>query len=70
MTTTDSKVQLFFENNRKFAETYQVPPTMVQLRAGSADRGGALIICPFPVLPSSRKHKMKDTVHADDGRCQ
>lgn len=44
MTTTDSKVQLFFENNRKFAETYQVPPTMVQLRAGSADRGGALII--------------------------
>ena len=45
MTTTESKVQGFFENNRKFAETWQAPLTMEQLRASSLERGGALIIC-------------------------
>lgn len=50
MTNTESRVQGFLENNRKFAETWPVPPTMEQLRAVSTEEGGALIICQFQFL--------------------
>lgn len=51
MTTTESKVQGLLENNRKFAETWATPPTMVQMRAATVKNGGALIVGPLPVTP-------------------
>ena len=46
MTHVDAKLQSCLENNRKFAQTYETPPTMEQIRAGARAAGGAFLICP------------------------
>ena len=46
MSPVDAKLQSWLENNRKFAETYQTPPTMDQIRPAAIAAGGAYLHFP------------------------
>ena len=50
MAYVNSRIETLLESNRKFAETFQKPPTMVELRAAALKAGG-LIICLFHPNP-------------------
>lgn len=44
MTDTNSKIQRLIEGNQKFAETYEAPPTMEQMRAAQSKTGGGTVV--------------------------
>ena len=44
MANVNAKIQDFLANNRKFVETYQVPPTMDQIMPGARSAGGGILI--------------------------
>lgn len=56
-----SKLQGLLDKNGKFAETFQVPPTMEQLRAASREAGGAFIIRMFPISSPHDFSRAKNT---------
>ncbi|KAL8824521.1 MAG: hypothetical protein Q9191_005002 [Dirinaria sp. TL-2023a] len=44
MADTNSKIKALLESNRKFAETWETPPTMRQMRAAQSETGGAPVV--------------------------
>ena len=78
MADTSSKIKGLLERNRKFAETWETPPSMHQMRAARSETGGATVVRAFSHcqileirLHSSQYHA--DQIHSSvtclDPRC-